>query len=425
MEIQKIPKSQENIPQILNVAAYARVSSGKDAMLHSLSAQTSYYSELIQSNPMWSYAGVYADEARTGTKDSRAEFQQLISDCRAGYIDMIITKTVSRFARNTVTLLSLCREFKAMGVDVYFEKENIHTLSEEGEVMLALLASVAQAESEQVSENMKWRVKEKFKKGEPTGFTIYGYEVRKGKFTIVEEEAAVVREIFNMYLDGMGSYLIADELNSRGIKSPYGGVWHDGTILKMLHNEKYAGDLELQKTFVTNPITKKQVLNKGQKDKYYVDDNHTPIIERETFDKVQKLIGEKEKRYAYSKPYDYRFKGMVYCGTCGDRYYRKKAATGTNYERYIWRCRVYNNKGKAYCDSRQITDKTLCTLADEFKKEISRIEILPGFKVRFIFTDGTDAVREWEIDRKWSDEMKQKNYDNLRRNTNANSKSNT
>ena len=185
-------------------------------------------------------------------------------------------------------------------------------------------------------ENMKWRVKEKFKKGEPTGFTIYGYEVRKGKFTIVEEEAAVVREIFNMYLDGMGSYLIADELNSRGIKSPYGGIWHDGTILKMLHNEKYAGDLELQKTFVTNPITKKQVLNKGQKDKYYVDDNHTPIIERETFDKVQKLIGEKEKKYAYSKPYDYRFKGMVYCGTCGDRYYRKKAATGTNYERYIW-----------------------------------------------------------------------------------------
>ena len=425
MEIQKIPKSQENIPQILNVAAYARVSSGKDAMLHSLSAQTSYYSELIQSNPMWSYAGVYADEARTGTKDSRAEFQQLISDCRAGYIDMIITKTVSRFARNTVTLLSLCREFKAMGVDVYFEKENIHTLSEEGEVMLALLASVAQAESEQVSENMKWRVKEKFKKGEPTGFTIYGYEVRKGKFTIVEEEAAVGREIFNMYLDGMGSYLIADELNSRGIKSPYGGIWHDGTILKMLHNEKYAGDLELQKTFVSNPIAKKQVLNKGQKDKYYVDDNHTPIIERETFDKVQKLIGEKKKRYAYSKPYDYRFKGMVYCGTCGDRYYRKKAATGTNYERYIWRCRIYNNKGKAYCDSRQITDKTLCTLADEFDKEISRIEILPGFKVRFIFTDGTDAVREWEIDRKWSDEMKQKNYDNLRRNTNANSKSNT
>ena len=132
-----------HIPRILNVAAYARVSSGKDAMLHSLSAQTSYYSELIQSNPLWSYAGVYADEARTGTKDSRVEFQRLIADCRAGYIDMIITKTVSRFARNTVTLLSLCREFKAMGVDVYFEKENIHTLSEEGEVMLALLASVA------------------------------------------------------------------------------------------------------------------------------------------------------------------------------------------------------------------------------------------------------------------------------------------
>ena len=425
MEIQKIPKSQENIPQILNVAAYARVSSGKDAMLHSLSAQTSYYSELIQSNPMWSYAGVYADEARTGTKDSRAEFQQLISDCRAGYIDMIITKTVSRFARNTVTLLSLCREFKAMGVDVYFEKENIHTLSEEGEVMLALLASVAQAESEQVSENMKWRVKEKFKKGEPTGFTIYGYEVRKGKFTIVEEEAAVVREIFNMYLDGMGSYLIADELNSRGIKSPYGGIWHDGTILKMLHNEKYAGDLELQKTFVTNPITKKQVLNKGQKDKYYVDDNHTPIIERETFDKVQKLIGEKEKKYAYSKPYDYRFKGMVYCGTCGDRYYRKKAATGTNYERYIWRCRIYSNKGKDYCPSKQITDKTLCELADEFEKEIVKVTVLSDFKVQFEFSDGTIEIREWEIDRKWSDEMKQRNYEMLRRNLNANSKSNT
>ena len=156
-----------NIPQLKRVAAYARVSSGKDAMLHSLSAQISYYSDLIQNHSGWQYAGVYADEALTGTKDNRENFQRLLADCRAGNVDMVITKSISRFARNTVTLLETVRELKNMGVDVFFEEQNIHSLSADGELMLTILASYAQEESLSASENQKWRVKRNFENGMP------------------------------------------------------------------------------------------------------------------------------------------------------------------------------------------------------------------------------------------------------------------
>ena len=160
--IEKLP----SIPRLLRVAAYARVSSEKDSMLHSLYQQVSFYSELIQSHEGWEYAGVYADEAKTGTKDSREDFQRLLDDCRAGKIDAVITKSISRFARNTVTLLETVRELKALGIDVYFEEQNIHTLSAEGELMLTILASYAQEESRSVSENQKWRVRKAFENGE-------------------------------------------------------------------------------------------------------------------------------------------------------------------------------------------------------------------------------------------------------------------
>ena len=165
-EIIKLTPCIMELPRLLNVAAYARVSSGKDAMLHSLSSQVSYYSKLIQENPKWQYAGVYADEAKTGTKDSRSEFQRMLNDCRIGKIDMVITKSISRFARNTLDLLNIVRQLKSMNIDVYFEKENIHTISSDGELMLSILASVAQEESLSVSENCKWRIRKRFQNGE-------------------------------------------------------------------------------------------------------------------------------------------------------------------------------------------------------------------------------------------------------------------
>ena len=187
------------------VAAYARVSSGKDAMLHSLAAQVNYYSELIQRNPEWEYAGVYADEGLTGTKENRAEFQRMLRDCRDGKIDRILCKSISRFARNTVTLLETVRILKEMGISVYFEEQRIDTLSGDGELMLTILASFAQEESRSVSENCKWRVRKKFEQGISTGFRMYGYDVQNGSFTIQPEEAEVVRRIFRMYLDSMAS----------------------------------------------------------------------------------------------------------------------------------------------------------------------------------------------------------------------------
>ena len=174
-EIIKLAPFIKKLPKLLKISAYARVSSGKDAMLHSLSAQISYYSKLIQENPKWKYAGVYADEAKKGTKDNRAEFQRLLCECREGKIDLIITKSISRFARNTLDFLNVIRELKSINIDVYFEKENIHSMSEEGELMLTLLSSFAQEESFSASENCKWRIRSKFKCGIPFNSKTLGY----------------------------------------------------------------------------------------------------------------------------------------------------------------------------------------------------------------------------------------------------------
>jgi DNA invertase Pin-like site-specific DNA recombinase len=174
-------------------------------MLHSLSAQVSYYSALIQKNPTWAYVGVYADEAVTGTKDSRAEFNRMMDDCRAGGIDVIVTKSISRFARNTVTLLSSVRELKAIGIDVMFEQEKIRSLSADGELMLTILASYAQEESRSASENVKWRIRNGYKEGRPSNHIIvFGYDYAGGKLTVIPKEAEVVRMIFADYLSGMG-----------------------------------------------------------------------------------------------------------------------------------------------------------------------------------------------------------------------------
>lgn len=205
------------------VAAYARVSSGKDAMLHSLSAQVSHYSDLIQRNGDWLYAGVYADEAKTGTKDSRADFQRLIADCRAGKIDMVITKSISRFARNTVTLLQTVRDFKAWEVDIFFEEQNIHTMSADGELMLTILASYAQEESRSASENQKWRIKRNFEEGMPWNGAMLGYRLKDGRYEIVPKEAELVRRIYSDYLAGDGYLSIAKRLTEEGVPSRFGG----------------------------------------------------------------------------------------------------------------------------------------------------------------------------------------------------------
>jgi len=386
-----------------------------DAMINSLSAQISYYSEYIQSCNEWEYAGVYADEAISGTKDSRPEFQRMIADCKTGKIDMIITKSISRFARNTVTLLETVRELKTMGVDVYFEKENIHSMSGDGELMLTILASFAQEESLSVSENCKWRIRNNYEEGIPNGFTIYGYDIKNRKMTVNEEQANVVRSIFDMYLVGIGSNRIAKYLNENNIPSPKNSVWNKNVVIGILKNEKYIGDLLLQKFYSENHISKRKMKNDGMFKQYYVTDNHEPIISRDDFEKVQKIIKDKSIRNPHVEPYDYRFKGIVFCSECGKKFLRKLVRNDVSSKRYVWKCNTYMYKGKECCSNKQIPDEILITLADGFDKEISKIIVHPDNEVQFVFTDGSEESKKWEINRRWSDKMKEKNYYNQRR----------
>lgn len=396
----------ESAPKKKRVAAYARVSSGKDAMLHSLSAQVSYYSDYIQSNG-WEYAGVYADEAITGTKDKRDGFQKLLTECRNGNVDMVITKSISRFARNTVTLLTTVRELKELGVDVYFEEQNIHTTSADGELMLTILASYAQEESLSVSENMKWRIKKNFEDGKPWSGFVLGYRCENGQYVVVPEEAEVVRRIYREYLDGLGATAIMKGLNDDGIRTRTGKPWRIGGVLKVLKNYNYTGNLLLQKTYSENHLTKRKLVNNGEQPQYHVAGAHDAIIDLDTFEAVQEEIERRAEYYAPTKKAtSYPFTGLIVCGTCGKHYRRKTTVSGV-----IWVCTTYNTYGKKGCASKAIPESTLYELtADIPLGDLTAIRAENGNTLVFCFKDGTQAVKRWK-DRSraesWTEEMRE------------------
>lgn len=415
-KITKIDPGLPTMPAKLRVAAYGRVSSGKDAMLHSLSAQVSYYSQLIQAHNDWEYRGVYADEALTGTKDNRDSFQQLIADCHAGKIDMIITKSISRFARNTVTLLETVRELKRLGVDVFFEGQNIHTISADGELMMTILASYAQEESRSASENQKWRIKKCFEKGEPVDGTILGYKLVDGTYAIKPDEAEIVRMIFTDYLSGMGKEAIMKKLNAMGITTRNGHRWSPSCVHQVLHNYTYTGNLLLQKTYRENHITKKTLTNNGEMPRYHALNTHEPIVSMETFQAVQEETERRSKKH--SKPMakaEYPFTRMIVCAHCGKHYRRKVTHGGP-----VWICGTYNVYGKAACPSKQIPEPTLIALTAEvlgmaafdanvLHDKITAIRAEDGNRLVFCFKDGTETVKQWP-DRSraesWTPEMK-------------------
>lgn len=405
------------------VAAYARVSSGKDAMLHSLSAQISYYNSYIGSRGDWQLAGIYADEALTGTKADRPEFQRMLADCREGKIDMVITKSITRFARNTVTLLEAVRELKLLGVDVYFEKESIHTLSADGELMLTSLASFAQEESRSVSENQKWRIRRMFEQGRPNTGRMLGYRLVDGVLQIIPEEAAVVKMIFADYLAGMGKIAIAKKLDRLGVPPMRGNVWHKSTIMRILRNEKYTGDMLLQKTFNPDYMSKKSVENRGELPQYYVENSHEPIIDKETFRQVQqemcrraKAIGMVEKSSIV-----YSFTSLIRCGLCGKFYRRKIANAGSKYAKAVWICGTFNERGKSACPSRQIPEdilieKTAVVLNkaefdhDTLSAYLTEIVVSAPDQLTYVFKDDHTEVITWQNRSRrdsWTDEMKQ------------------
>lgn len=415
----KIISKEKQMPKLVKVAAYARVSSDKDAMLHSLSSQVSYFSKMIQSHDSWKYVGVYSDEGMTGTKIKRDGFQRMIQDAKAGKIDIIVTKSLSRFARNTVDCLKTIREMKAINVDIFFEEQNIHTLSANGEFLISLLAGYAQEESRQCSENTLWRVRKNFKEGKPYGgSSMLGYKLEKGRFTVVPEEAEIVRKIFDLYLAGNGFCKIARILTNDGIKSYTGKAWNKSTLGEIISNVTYTGNLHLQKTYRENHMTKKTIKNKGEKPLYIVEGNHEPIISQEIFDKAQeirkaKAVGKSGKRNGPAYP----FTGLIYCGECGHLFKHKV----TKYYE-SWCCSQYDELGKAYCASKKIRDDVLrkaCAEAlaidsfDEttFKENIRRIDAFNGNRLVFHFINGMSKEVIWDNPSRrdsWTDEMKLK-----------------
>ena len=377
MRIVVIPaKSREEIRQSerrLKVAAYCRVSTDQEEQESSYEAQIGYYTEKINSNSEWQMAGIFADEGITGTQTKkRPEFLKMIRLCRQGKIDMILTKSLSRFARNTVDSLKYIRDLKALGIAVIFEKENINTLETDTEMMLTIMSCFAQAESESISKNVSWGIRQSFKNGNvPMQYArLLGY--RKGdddKPEIVPEEAEIVKEIYRLYLEGMSLNMIVDRLNEKGLKTKGSNApYRKEVIQRILTNEKYTGDALLQKTYVKDCITKKTRKNNGELPMYLVKNHHEPIISRSDFNRVQEEMARRSAKRSIADKLTkteqgkysakYALSELLICGECGS-HYRRVTWTAKGFKEIKWRCINRIQYGKKKCHSSPTVDEQL------------------------------------------------------------------
>lgn len=332
-----------------NVAVYCRVSTSHDEQVHSFNAQLSYYSSLYKDSEEWSLYRIYADEGISGTQvKNRTQFLQMIDDCEKGLIDCIVTKSISRFGRNTVDTLNYTRKLKDMGIDVYFEKEGIHSINAEGELMLSILSMLAETESVNISESVKWGVRRCYEKGKTESLTLgkfYGYHKKGKEIQVVEKEAEVVRRIYHDFLDGYGIEDIVRSLIDEGVPTDtLEGQWCDSTVKKMLSNEKYMGDCLFQKTFISDPITHRRIKNNGELNKYYVEDCFPQIVDKGLWNLVQ-LEMQRQKEYTkkhnitryHSNTESFPFSSRIICGVCGGTYrlyaHKVKSMKGEKYLR--------------------------------------------------------------------------------------------
>ena len=319
---------------VLRVAAYARVSTDSDEQMGSVAAQKDYFEKLIQKRPDWVLVDIYADEGISGTSLNRREaFNRMIADALAGKIDLIITKSLSRFARNTVDTLNTIRKLKIEGVGVYFEKEDINTMDSKGEFLITLMSSLAEEESRSISENVKWGHRKRFADGKY--YVAYknflGYS--KG-FVVDENQAKIIRMIYRAYLCGLTPQIIAKKLTLAGIPTPAGfPVWQRSTVDSILHNEKYYGAALMQKKYCVDFRTKQMKKNTGELPQYYVENSHDPIVTKEIHEEAQRRRPQFYKRSRSGLP----FAGLVFCGECGDAY-MSLTAHSTSYNDIIWKC---------------------------------------------------------------------------------------
>ncbi len=378
------------------VAAYARVSKDTEQLMHSLSAQVSYYSDLIQRTPDWEYAGVYVDAGLTGTStETRPEFRRMIADCEAGKINIVLTKSISRFARNTVDLLATVRRLKELGVEVRFEKEHINSLSSDGEVMLSILASFAQEESTSLSKNIKWTVQKKYQEGKVHSHQkMLGYEWRGDEMVIVPEEAETVRFIFEQYITGKSTGQITKELAERGIRSVHGKPFPQPSVVRLLQNEQYTGCLILQQSYNYRP--KKQKLNYGEMPMYRIDNHHPAIISPETFAAAMAMKAKRSEAAARDPQFASAFSGMVWCGKCGCKasWHRSPQSRKNNDKKsMIWICNGRNRQ--TGCDCKNIQDRDIQAAVDGLRVDMGRIERIEMFDEKLKFHMKNGRAETW------------------------------
>ena len=425
----KIIKVEQTVPTIKTkkkVAAYARVSMESERMNHSLSAQISYYSTLIQKNPDWQYAGVFADDGISGTSiEKRDEFKRMIAAAEKGDIDIILTKSIQRFARNTVDLLETIRHLKDIGVEVRFEKEHINSMDGDGELMLTILASFAQEESHSISENVKWGTRKRFEQGIPNGkFQIYGYRWDGNHLVVEPEEAKIVKLIYDNFLKGLSAETTEKQLEAMGVKSYKGQHFGNTSIRQILGNITYTGNLLFQKEYVVDPISKKSKINRGELPQYWVENTHEAIIPMEVYQTVQ---AEKTRRRELGALANWSintscFTSKIKCGCCGKSYQRsnRKGRKDPNANYTIWICGTRRKSGNAHCRNKDIPEtmlKQACATVlclDEFdesvfSEQIERIEVPAPNEMLFYFKDGHTVPHHWESTLRkdcWTDERR-------------------
>ena len=372
----KIPAKPESVRQAelqrqLRVAAYCRVSTKEEDQTNSYEVQKEYYTDKIMSNPVWTMAGIFADKGTTGTSvKKREDFMRMIRHCRQRKIDVVLTKSVSRFARNTVDCLYYARALKELGIAVIFEKENIHSLEEDSELRITLSGAFAQSESESISANVTWGKRRAMESGKATIQYKYLYGYRRGaddKPEIIPEEAEVVRWIYERYLAGASTRMLRDELHEQGVtyseKSPQWTLPH---IKSILRNEKYCGDVLMQKTFQQDVINRKVIKNTGQLPMYLIENHHEGIVSREKYNAVQAEMARRKAAKSPSKRAStglaaytsrYALSDRLFCGECGTAY-RRVVWTQHGEKRAVWRCSSRLDYGKKYCKESPTLDES-------------------------------------------------------------------
>lgn len=358
------------------VAAYARISTSEESQASSYELQVAHYTDFIQSNPSWELVKVYADFGISGTSTKkRLQFLQLIQDCVDGKIDYIITKSISRFARNTLDCLRYIRELKSLKIGIFFEKENIDTLDAKSELFLTILSSMAQEESRSISENTKWGVQKRFQRGIahiPTTYFL-GYDTDEdGNLVINEEEAPIIRRIYYEFLKGKGTPTIAKDLMKDGLLTARGNrTWTCDSVYKILANEKFAGNALLQKSITVDFLTHKRIRNDGSEQQYFIRDHHPAIISDEDWNAVQqemkrrsKMLRDPDGKYAQGYSNKSYFSNTFYCGECGSPVVRRRLTSEKNGEKYYytaWQCRarIHKKKYKIDCTARHVWELAL------------------------------------------------------------------